>query len=68
MRVIKVMFLHPVNIYLQDVPVISVRVVVILVIFSVNLGDFGNSLHPIRRPYPLFCILLYSTSCIDMTV
>ena len=38
-------FLNPVKIYLQDVPVISVRLVVILVSFLVifgNFNDFGN--------------------------
>ena len=49
MTVIIVTFLNPVNIYLQDVPVISVRLVVISVSFlviSVIIGDFGNSWHP----------------------
>ena len=46
LTVIKSTFLNPVNIYLQDVPVISVRLVVISVSFlviSVIIGDFGNS-------------------------
>ena len=48
LTVIKVTFLNSVNIYLQDVPVISVRLVVISVSFlviSVIPGDFGNSWH-----------------------
>ena len=46
LTVIKVTFLNSVNIYLQDVPVISVRLVVISVsvlVISVIPGDFGNS-------------------------
>ena len=47
LTVIKVIFLNPVNIYLQDVPVISVSLVMITVrvflVISVILGDFGNS-------------------------
>ena len=46
LTVIKVTLLNSVNIYLQDVSVISVRLVVISVSFlviSVIIGDFGNS-------------------------
>ena len=53
LTVIKVTFLNRVNIYLQDVPVISVRLVVILVRFfviSVIPGDFDNSWHRFGRP------------------
>ena len=50
LTIIKVTFLNPVNIYLQDVPVILVCLVVISVSFlviSVIPGDFGNSWHPV---------------------